>query len=167
MSSKQICLFWIFILGNTFTCALSTSNDFRCKCVCPKEGPKNSTHIFVVSNITQPEDCICQNVVKRDDKYCLKCECKFETRHSMLIKVIIIFVIACISLLTSYMILIFIKSKISGSKSAPLITEKLKRPILRKRNNAALNKLDQTISDWQQSVDEQRYRVYGKKDVLN
>ena len=167
MGTSQVYLFWILILVNILPCAFSNSGDLRCKCVCPKEGPKNSTHIFIVNNITEPEDCTCQNVVKREENFCSKCECIFETRHSMLIKGIIIFVIVFIILLCLYMVVVFIKSKIYRSRSTSLINEKLKRPIFRKRNNAALNRLDKKISDWQQSVDEQRYRVYGKKDVLN
>ena len=142
--------------------------DLRCKCICPKEG-HNSTNIFVVNNITEPGECTCENVVMRGETFCLKCECKFEARNSLLIKVIIIFVLSTIVLLYVYMVVVFIQSKCKSSKlsvTSDELQEKLKEPAV-KQKSTPISNLYRKITDWQNTVDEQRDYVYGKRTVLN
>ncbi|NWH80925.1 TMM9B protein, partial [Piaya cayana] len=67
------------------------SEDVRCKCICPpyKDHPG---HIYN-KNVSQ-KDCDCLHVVEPMpvpgpdvEAYCLRCECKYEERSSVTIKV--------------------------------------------------------------------------------
>ncbi|XP_028372781.1 transmembrane protein 9B isoform X1 [Phyllostomus discolor] len=88
--------------------AAKNSGDVRCKCICPpyKDIPG---HIYN-RNISQ-KDCDCLHVVElmsvREpdiEAYCLRCECKYEERSSVTIKVTIIIYLSILGLLLLYMV---------------------------------------------------------------
>ncbi|XP_014638306.1 PREDICTED: achaete-scute homolog 3 isoform X1 [Ceratotherium simum simum] len=71
--------------------AAKNFDDVRCKCICPPY-KDNSGHIYN-KNISQ-KDCDCLHVVDPMpvrgpdiEAYCLRCECKYEERSSVTIKV--------------------------------------------------------------------------------
>ncbi|XP_047143183.1 transmembrane protein 9B isoform X1 [Hydra vulgaris] len=161
-------LLLVLISINLSTVVFCEFGDLRCKCICPKE-KNNTSNIFVVNTITQPDDCNCENVVKRNENFCLKCECKFEARNSLLIKVIIIFVLSTIVFLYVYMFVVFVQSKCKSSKlsvTSDEMQEKLKEPVVKLKYRPITN-LYRKITDWQNTVDEQRVRVYGNKELLS
>ena len=70
--------------------------------------------IYVESN--QPSDCNCEHVVLKriqiqqqqgyselKDKFCPRCVCKYERRNTTVIKVVVIFVLGVITMLSLYM----------------------------------------------------------------
>jgi TMEM9. len=142
------------------------AGDVRCKCICPLEMNSNISNIFVVNNLTSPDECICSHIVNREETYCLKCECKFETRNSVLIKFIIILVLAAIAALYLYMVVCIIQSHRKRSElsvTSDLLQEQLKEPAVRKRFNSTIGSLDRRMTLWQSQVDEQRNNVFGSK----
>ena len=150
---------------------LVDSSDVRCKCICPKEAHANKTNVIIV-NSTSPETCTCAHVVKREETFCLKCECKYETRNTLLIKVIVIFVIISITSLYVYMLFLFIRSKqrkIPLSVTSDIVQEELKQPafIAKKRRTLSITSIEQKMTAWQQKVDIQRNHVYGDQAVLS
>ncbi|NWQ75710.1 TMM9B protein, partial [Columbina picui] len=67
------------------------SEDARCKCICPPY--KDHLGKIYNKNISQ-KDCDCLHVVEPMpvpgpdvEAYCLRCECKYEERSSVTIKV--------------------------------------------------------------------------------
>ncbi|XP_061057416.1 transmembrane protein 9B isoform X1 [Eubalaena glacialis] len=88
--------------------AAKNSEDVRCKCICPPY-KDNSGRIYN-KNISQ-KDCDCLHVVDPMpvrgpdvEAYCLRCECKYEERSSVTIKVTIIIYLSILGLLLLYMV---------------------------------------------------------------
>ncbi|XP_059564806.1 transmembrane protein 9B isoform X1 [Myotis daubentonii] len=102
------CLALAVLLLVRTAAAAKNSEDVRCKCICPpyKDIPG---HIYN-RNISQ-KDCDCLHVVElmsvREpdiEAYCLRCECKYEERSSVTIKVTIIIYLSILGLLLLYMV---------------------------------------------------------------
>ncbi|KAK7811613.1 hypothetical protein U0070_006049 [Myodes glareolus] len=102
------CLALSVLLFAPLTGAAKNFEDVRCKCICPpyKENPG---HIYN-KNISQ-KDCDCLHVVEPMpvrgpdvEAYCLRCECKYEERSSVTIKVTIIIYLSILGLLLLYMV---------------------------------------------------------------
>ena len=162
----------VLVLQTWMSYTQAQYGDMRCKCICPKD-PKNKTNnVIVVNNLTNPASCTCENVVKREETFCLKCECKYETRNTLLIKVIVIFVIFSIGILIMYMLAIFVQMKCKKSGDLSVVSdplqEQLREPVLRRKNRTlSVTSIDRRMTAWQHKVDEQRTRVYGNQAVLN
>ncbi|XP_037584372.1 transmembrane protein 9B [Cebus imitator] len=85
------CLALFVLLLAQLSDAAKNFEDVRCKCICPPY-KENSGHIYN-KNISQ-KDCDCLHVVEPMpvrgpdvEAYCLRCECKYEERSSVTIKV--------------------------------------------------------------------------------
>jgi hypothetical protein len=118
------CATTIFYLAISFCINTCEANfeDTRCRCICP------STEFFRTHNVTadetsrryytmtkiRAETCNSQTVVKkmvehktvddaRLDAFLANCNCKFESRNSVLLKVVVFFVICVLFGLGSYM----------------------------------------------------------------
>lgn len=161
----------IMIINFYVDYVLAQYSDVRCKCICPKDTSRsNFTNIVIVNNLTLPDQCNCEHVVKREETFCLKCECKYETRNTLLIKVIVIFLITSIALLYLYMVFVFIQNKRKQpelSVTSDYIQESLKEPAVRKRRTLSISSFDRRMTEWQHKVHEQRNNVYGENSVLN
>ena len=57
----------------------------RCKCVCPKEIGTNKTNVNIKT--VEADQCKCEHIVQREEKFCLRCQCSYEARNTLLIKV--------------------------------------------------------------------------------
>ena len=151
----------VFITFFTFC----EAGDVRCKCICPLEANSNRSNIFVVNNLTSPDLCKCVNIVQREENFCLKCECKYETRNTVLIKVIVILVLVAIGSLYLYMIVCMVQRKFKKpelSVTSDAVQEQLKEPVARRRRfNSTIGNLDRRMTLWQSQVDEQRNNVFG------
>ncbi|KAK6040983.1 TMEM9 protein [Cooperia oncophora] len=102
--------------------SVANFEDTRCRCVCP------STMYFVGDNVTDksdnhrryytmtninPSKCNPQSVVKGEvmkviddfhmDAFLANCDCRFESRNTVMLKVVVIFVICVIMVLVTYM----------------------------------------------------------------
>ncbi|KAK7503287.1 hypothetical protein BaRGS_00005552 [Batillaria attramentaria] len=82
--------------------------DVRCKCVCPRVAGDNSTGPVFIKDV-EPNNCKCENVVPAAEstmglKICNMCECKYESRNTTTIKVVVIFIICVVSMLFIYML---------------------------------------------------------------
>lgn len=163
MKEQYLNLFGIIIILISFA-SNSEAGDVRCKCICPLEANSNRSNIFVVNNLTSPDLCNCLDIVQREENFCLKCECKYETRNTVLIKVIIILVLVAICSLYLYMIVCIIQSKYKKpelSVTSDTVQEQLKEPAVRKRFNSTIGNIDRRMTLWQNQVDEQRNNVFG------
>uniref|UniRef100_A0A5F8AMM3 TMEM9 domain family member B n=2 Tax=Macaca TaxID=9539 RepID=A0A5F8AMM3_MACMU len=102
------CLALSVLLLAQLSDAAKNFEDVRCKCICPPY-KENSGHIYN-KNISQ-KDCDCLHVVEPMpvrgpdvEAYCLRCECKYEERSSVTIKVTIIIYLSILGLLLLYMV---------------------------------------------------------------
>ena len=163
MKAKFLNLIGIIVIVISFA-TICEAGDIRCKCICPLETSSNRSNIFVVNNLTSPDLCNCLSIVRREENFCLKCECKYETRNTVLIKVIIILVLVAICSLYLYMIVCIVQRKYKKpelSVTSDAVQEQLKEPVVRRRFNSTIGNIDRRMTLWQSQVDEQRNNVFG------
>lgn len=161
--------------------------DVRCKCVCPKLNEVNSTQdrtVYISPNVN-PDMCTCFQVVKdATPKLCAQCECKYESRNTTTIKVVVIFIICVVSLLFVYMVFLFLLDHLvswrpsssyqqhvseevnldehSVTSSAPVIS---RMELTRQRS--IINRVSDEQKKWKGTVQEQRKNIYDRHSMLN
>ncbi|XP_004851452.1 transmembrane protein 9B isoform X1 [Heterocephalus glaber] len=168
------------------TDAAKNFEDVRCKCICPpyKENPG---HIYN-KNISQ-KDCDCLHVVDPMpvrgpdvEAYCLRCECKYEERSSVTIKVTIIIYLSILGLLLLYMVYLtlvepILKRRLFGHSQLiqsdddvgdhqPFANAHDVLARSRSRPNV-LNKVEYAQQRWKLQVQEQRKSVFDRHVVLS
>ncbi|KAH7727121.1 Protein R12C12.6 a [Aphelenchoides avenae] len=110
----------VFLLS-AVTAVKANFEDTRCRCTCPSTkyfAKPNSTiddnyrRYYTKTNVNSGK-CNPQNVVKQTvvgivddthvDAFLANCDCKFESRNTVLLKVVVIFVICVLFVLGTYM----------------------------------------------------------------
>ncbi|XP_032894874.1 transmembrane protein 9B [Amblyraja radiata] len=187
------CWFWPFLLLLPLLCLVvltrseenKNSDDIRCKCICPPY-KDNAGHIYN-KNVTQ-KDCDCLHVVdpmpvagQDVEAYCLRCECRYEERSSVTIKVTIVIYLSILGLLLLYMIYLTLVEPLLKKRlfhSRPLQNEEdfgdtqpfaNAHDVLshsRSRSNM-LNKVEYAQQRWKRQVQEQRKSVFDRHVVLS
>uniref|UniRef100_A0A8D0IZ59 TMEM9 domain family member B n=1 Tax=Sus scrofa TaxID=9823 RepID=A0A8D0IZ59_PIG len=170
----------------TFPFWLQNSEDVRCKCICPPY-KENSGYIYN-KNISQ-KDCDCLHVVDPMpvrgpdvEAYCLRCECKYEERSSVTIKVTIIIYLSILGLLLLYMVYLtlvepILKRRLFGHSQLMQSDDDVgdHQPfanahdvLARSRSRAnVLNKVEYAQQRWKLQVQEQRKSVFDRHVVLS
>uniref|UniRef100_A0A8D1Z1Y9 TMEM9 domain family member B n=1 Tax=Sus scrofa TaxID=9823 RepID=A0A8D1Z1Y9_PIG len=166
--------------------AAKNSEDVRCKCICPPY-KENSGYIYN-KNISQ-KDCDCLHVVDPMpvrgpdvEAYCLRCECKYEERSSVTIKVTIIIYLSILGLLLLYMVYLtlvepILKRRLFGHSQLMQSDDDVgdHQPfanahdvLARSRSRAnVLNKVEYAQQRWKLQVQEQRKSVFDRHVVLS
>lgn len=98
---------------------LVVHSDVRCKCICPPfsqsrdETPSSSSQRRLYVGNTSPDQCNCNNIVQphfpTDTKvllkdFCIRCECRYQSRNTTTIRRNVIFFIIILTGLTLYML---------------------------------------------------------------
>lgn len=162
-------------------------DDFRCKCVCPDlhvvNGTQSSRKLYV-GNVP-PSKCDCDNVILpqvSDDykgkelEFCPRCKCKYESRNTTIIKVVVIVVIWIISLLVIYMVFLMcldplLNKRATGSYQEHTDEEEdvgggpSSHPMI--ASTGVLNRVGHQQDKWKRQVQEQRRNIYDKHTMLN
>uniref|UniRef100_A0A8I5NUQ2 TMEM9 domain family member B n=8 Tax=Simiiformes TaxID=314293 RepID=A0A8I5NUQ2_PAPAN len=172
--------------GGQEACGRQNFEDVRCKCICPPY-KENSGHIYN-KNISQ-KDCDCLHVVEPMpvrgpdvEAYCLRCECKYEERSSVTIKVTIIIYLSILGLLLLYMVYLtlvepILKRRLFGHSQLIQSDDDIgdHQPfanahdvLARSRSRAnVLNKVEYAQQRWKLQVQEQRKSVFDRHVVLS
>ncbi|CAJ0577882.1 unnamed protein product, partial [Mesorhabditis spiculigera] len=180
--------------------------DTRCRCICPSthsfatnqtsEG-ENQRRYYTKSNIS-PSSCKPSAVVRaevasivdenRMDAFLANCDCHFESRNTVMIKVVVIFVICVIAVLVAYMgFLMCLDPMIKKQRSAvpyrqqndemednifaraASSSEPVETPPtqMRSRNPNVLERVEAEQNRWMRKVEEQRKQVFDDHSILN
>ncbi|KAL6733287.1 hypothetical protein Aduo_003945 [Ancylostoma duodenale] len=184
--------------------------DTRCRCVCPStmyfvgdnatEQSDNRRRYYTMTNIS-PSICNPQSVVKGEvtkyvdemhmDAFLANCDCRFESRNTVMLKVVVIFVICVIMLLVTYMAFllcldpvlrkqrfqssyrqqndemednIFARASESSSAESTMPTN------MRARSGSKPNVLGRVEAEqnrWMKKVEEQRKNIFEDHTMLN
>uniref|UniRef100_A0A1I7UA76 TMEM9 protein n=1 Tax=Caenorhabditis tropicalis TaxID=1561998 RepID=A0A1I7UA76_9PELO len=120
---------WFAILLLSTACEAGTEANFedtRCRCICPSllkflnlaenvtdKSVELRRRFYTKTNI-EPSHCKPNNIVKDQvnnmvdethmDAFLANCDCRYESRNTVLLKVVVIFVICVIAVLTGYMV---------------------------------------------------------------
>ncbi|KAI6218166.1 hypothetical protein M3Y99_01726900 [Aphelenchoides fujianensis] len=194
--------FLLFVCCSTLVSA--NFEDSRCRCICPNtqyfssvNHTDNRRRYYTKTNV-RSQTCNPQNVVKTSvdgiveeshiDAFLANCDCRYETRNTVLLKVVVIFVICVLVLLIAYMVFltlldpafkrrrasvnykrqddeieenIFANGTENGAASGSTI------PMRATRNAAHLvETVENEASKWQETVEEQRRKVFKEHSVL-
>ncbi|KAK2717480.1 hypothetical protein QYM36_006304, partial [Artemia franciscana] len=164
--------------------------DVRCKCVCPDTSVVNGTtsnRKLFIGNVP-PTKCDCTNVVLpqvgqdivgKEQEFCPRCQCRYESRNTTTIKVVVIIVIWIISLLVIYMLFLVCldplclgKQRTTAYEEQTNEEDEMSGPIppLRPRTTTSggvLNRVGHQQDKWRRQVQEQRRHIYDRQTILN
>lgn len=174
-------------------------DDIRCKCVCPDVSVVNGTtnkptrnRMLYIANVEQ-KLCNCENVVisqidgslnGKEKEFCPRCECKYQSRCTMTIKVVVIIVIWIISLLVVYMLFLMCLDPLLNKRSITYqehtneeviatvehdeVTPR-EPPVSPRRRSSSnmLNRVGHQQYKWKCQVQEQRRNIYDRHTMLN
>merc|ERR1711872_100382 len=166
--------------------------DKRCICICPDPSVVNGTksNRIVYKESVPPTKCNCEHVVLpkiaedipgREQEFCPRCECRYESRNSTTIKVVVILIIWIISLLVVYMgFLLCLDPLLNKRRNQPSYQEHtneeegedvggssapgMSQP-LRVRPNM-LGRVSNQQDKWKRQVQEQRRNIYDRHTML-
>jgi len=178
-------------------------DDTRCKCVCPDPQILNRNATQPVHRklyIGQGSKCTCDTVVLpkvpsaildgKEAEFCSRCECKYESRNTEIIKRVVIFVIGIVSLLMTYMLFLLcldpllnkrIKStayqehtneddeSVGGSRTSHSLRMTSQVPTTSGpgESSSVLNRVGHQQNKWKRQVQEQRRNIYDRHTMLN
>ena len=123
-NSKQL-FYIIYSLTMMFmiiTPTLAQYDDVRCKCICPTasvvtNATSGSNRKLYTNGNVPPNQCNCdfvvlpkleKDVLEKAKEFCPRCECKYESRNTSIIRFVVLFIIGIISFLIIYMIFLMI-----------------------------------------------------------
>lgn len=191
---KFVFLVFVFYFGLIGCVQAQSYEDVRCKCVCPNLSVFNvtqSNRILYIDNVP-PNKCNCDNVVLpkvgddlkgKDQGFCPRCDCKYESRNTAIIKYVVIIVLWIISLLVIYMLFLICLDPIlnkrakgnyqehtneedeaggSGGAGAAGVSS---HPMGVRAN--VLNRVTNQQDKWKRQVREQRRNIYDRHTMLN
>ncbi|XP_063244778.1 uncharacterized protein CG1161 [Bacillus rossius redtenbacheri] len=179
----------VFIVFNPLVQGQSYE-DVRCKCVCPKPSVVNGTQSnrkLYISNVP-PNKCDCDSVILpqvgedikgREQEFCRRCECKYESRNTTIIQVVVIIVIWVISLLVIYMLFLICLDPLLNKRAKGSYQEHTNEEeetvssvagatshAMGVRGNV-LNRVGHQQDKWKRQVREQRRNIYDRHTMLN
>lgn len=206
-SAKLTALWFLVCVKNVF--AEANFEDTRCRCVCP------STMYFVGDNITDHSDnhrryytmtnigpsfCSPQSVVKSEvakvidefhmDAFLANCDCRFESRNTVMLKVVVIFLICVIMVLVTYMAFLMCLDPVLGKQkfqsfyrqqndemeenifaraaesSSETASASNMRTISSNKQNV-LGRVEAEQNRWMKKVEEQRKNIFEDHTMLN
>ncbi|XP_066993000.1 uncharacterized protein CG1161 [Anabrus simplex] len=184
-----------FVLGLFLSCLFAfvqgqSYEDVRCKCVCPNPSVVNVTQSnrkLYIGNVP-PNQCTCDNVIlpqvgdeikRKEQEFCPRCECKYESRNTSIIKYVVIIVIWIISLLVIYMLFLICLDPLLNKRSKGNYQEHTNEEddtsnsvsggtshAMGVRANV-LNRVGHQQDKWKRQVREQRRNIYDRHTMLN
>ncbi|KAE9549251.1 hypothetical protein FO519_007541 [Halicephalobus sp. NKZ332] len=178
--------------------------DSRCRCTCPStryfvenstEFSENQRRYYTKTNL-DPSFCNPQNVVKQTvidivdnahmDAFLANCDCRYESRNTVLLKVVVIFVICVLFVLGTYMGFLIVldpmmkrqRSQVGYSRQDDELEENIfadprfensDSMQMRPRTQATnvLSRVEEEQNKWKSTVEEQRRKVMTDHTMLN
>uniref|UniRef100_A0A7E4V9A3 TMEM9 protein n=1 Tax=Panagrellus redivivus TaxID=6233 RepID=A0A7E4V9A3_PANRE len=183
--------------------------DSRCRCTCAStryfttddsDASENQRRYYTKTNV-DPNVCTPQGVVRQEvstivddahmDAFLANCDCKHESRNTILLKVVVIFVMCLLFVLGTYMaFLVFLdpmlksqrvninyqrhsdemEENIFANPSVASSTDGNESVQMRSRNGPApdvLHRVEEQTTKWQSEVEEQRRKVMTDHTMLN
>ena len=131
--------------------------------MCPHEEDATSNQTVFISQIDDPSECVCEEVVIPrihpivDEDICLKCDCQYEIRNSWLIKCLVITALIIIGLMTVYLCMLhpilqcyFRYRRTSQSQGYT--------PLMNEHRTSFRDRLESSQIRWRTTVEQQRQR---------
>uniref|UniRef100_A0A915AE41 Transmembrane protein 9 n=1 Tax=Parascaris univalens TaxID=6257 RepID=A0A915AE41_PARUN len=184
--------------------------DTRCRCVCPStqyfasasgNGSADDNHrrYYTKPNI-KALDCNPQKVVKSNvlniidqahlDAFLANCDCKYESRNTVMLKVVVIFVICVVLVLVTYMLFLMCldpmlrkqrqsipyrqhndemeENIFARTASNTGVVEGSPSITMRSRGNSGvLERVEAEQNRWMRKVEEQRKNIFTDHTMLN
>ncbi|XP_035690157.1 putative protein 2 [Branchiostoma floridae] len=170
-------VFWLLlVLLADSVSAEGQYDDRRCKCVCPPRVINNVTRKVYLKNNIARDDCECGKVVAplpdNPVEFCLRCECEYESRNTMLMKVLVLFVLAVLGVLVVYAGFVMCLEPLCAKPQQAAFPDsgprhaQDDRPRL-VRSASMLGRVDSARQRWKKQVEVQRVNVYDRRNILS
>ncbi|KAF7495191.1 Transmembrane protein 9 [Sarcoptes scabiei] len=198
----------LILLGVLVAIVNCQYEDVRCKCICPvpsvvSNSTNGTTRRLYIKNVL-PNQCNCDFVVlpqltsdvqSKAKEFCPRCECKYESRDTSIIRFFVIFIIGVISFLVVYMIFLMIldpwihkrsslnsykcfneevsleepnqSGEISEDPNSKHQMSSLQSPEASPRASGVLNRVGHSQTKWKRQVKEQRKNIFDNHTILN
>lgn len=183
---SKLLFFGICLLFTHFvTIEAQSYEDARCLCTCTIRNGTQRYKKFHITNVPPNNDCDGVVITAIDDKtrneeLCPRCECKYESRNTTIIKVVVAIVIWIISLLVIYMFFLLCLD--------PILNKRVKSNYVEHTNEEddttsvgptvssshqmgvrgnVLNRVGHQQDKWKRQVREQRKNIYDRHTMLN
>lgn len=181
MIGKIAAIIFIVCFGFTYVKAQSYE-DARCKCVCTIMNGTHSYKKLYIASVPPNNDCddVSVPVIENNStrELCPKCECKYESRNTTIIKVVVIIVIWIISLLVIYMLFLICLDPLLNKRAKSSYVEhtneddessgpSVSSHPMGVRSGNVLNRVGHQQDKWKRQVREQRKNIYDRHTMLN
>ncbi|XP_065912885.1 proton-transporting V-type ATPase complex assembly regulator TMEM9-like [Dysidea avara] len=101
---------FVLLLLSLFSHCECSGFERRCRCVCPHEleGVTDNQTVFQ-REVKDADECKCLTILAdiANEKVCLQCDCQYESRNTVLIKMVVYGLLAVIFLMTIYAFIIY------------------------------------------------------------
>lgn len=189
-------VFYFCLLAAAFTVVAAQYEDYRCKCVCPSQTVVNASETgrkVYIKNVNANQ-CKCEDVVRplpeKATEFCPRCECKYQSRNTTLIKIMVTIIICIVSLLFVYMVFLLCLDPLLVKKPGRYTEQTNEEdeqslpppapgtsapptppaPSLRAHlggQRSILNRVSDEQKKWKGTVQEQRRNIYDRHSMLN
>lgn len=181
MIGKISVVVFIICFGFTYVKAQSYE-DARCKCVCTILNGTLSYKKLYIAPVPANNDCdgVSVPVIENNStrELCPKCECKYESRNTTVIRVVVIIVIWIISLLVIYMLFLMCLEPLLNKRAKSSYVEhtneddensgpSVSSHPMGVRSGNVLNRVGHQQDKWKRQVREQRRNIYDRHTMLN
>jgi hypothetical protein len=112
---RYFLIFFLIIFG---TACQAQFEDARCACFCLDSDSNGQQKKKEWIGTVQAVECVCENILKENSALCSACKCQYQVRNTNIMKVVICMVVAVITGLTLYMIILQLLEKRLGSSSS-------------------------------------------------
>ncbi|MFH4975858.1 hypothetical protein AB6A40_002567 [Gnathostoma spinigerum] len=197
-----------FLIFLQIACVKGNFEDARCRCICP------STQYFASQNTTADDNqrryytksninalsCNPQSVVKANvlnivdaahlDAFLANCDCKYESRNTVMLKVVVIFVICVVLVLVFYMLFLLCLDPVlrrphrtipyrqqndeiednvfaRGSIAAESVSESPSGNMRVRASGSVLERVEAEQNRWMKKVEAQRKNIFTDHTMLN
>jgi len=177
----------VLLLFASFASINAQYEDRRCICVCPQPpGANASKSVGMVFNYpVPPEKCNCEDAVLpnlfvdmkgHENEFCPRCDCKYESRNTTIIKVVVMLMTWVLSMLILYMIFLQCLEPLLNKKRAQyqhqtneeeLSEQPVEAPQEMQRPQNVLGRVGHEQNKWKRQVMEQRRNIYDRHAMLN
>ncbi|XP_072045796.1 proton-transporting V-type ATPase complex assembly regulator TMEM9-like [Amphiura filiformis] len=142
--------------------------DVRCKCVCPADPASNQTVNATITNVL-PAKCTCEFVMHKNESECLRCECKYESRNTLTIQVVVIFIILVIAVLLVYLVALLVldPTMLRGESQMQQLQEEDIGPPDLQRQQSYIDRVGSAQQRWKRRVRQQRTNIFDRHTMLS
>ncbi|EDV26384.1 Transmembrane protein 9 [Trichoplax sp. H2] len=138
-------------------------SNSRCICVCPKDTEYTKIRNVFIKVVESTQNCTCSKAVGLPDIFCLRCQCKFQTRNMGINQGVVIFVLVVLALLLLYLTYSIYEKY--ARKELPRNSQMQNQQNL--NTESISNRIIRFRTNWKKQLTEQQNNIYVRHNMLS